>query len=247
LAMHSGIPDYLNASPSLIPKIAADPQKAWPADALIKAGIGLGLTPPGPKGSYSSTNYILLQDIAEEVSGSTLQQLVAAAVTGPLGMKDTALPPNDDTTLPEPALQSLLTPSCRKELASSGAKGVPVGTDLTHWNASYGQGAGGMSSTLGDMAVWAASGTGDALLSQDLVTARNTMTRLTDLPAYGLGLTGFKSWVGHAGEALGWETLVLKNTETGVVVVVAANSCGTGVLLGFSEIFRTLFQDQPLF
>ena len=77
------------------------PNCAWSADQLIGFGADGDVNPPGT-GGYSTTNYISLQEIAETLTGQTIQQLIAERVSDPLSMTQTALPPNEDTTLPEP-------------------------------------------------------------------------------------------------------------------------------------------------
>mgnify|MGYP001828101538 FL=1 len=79
-------------------------------------------------------------------------------------MPDTSLPYNEDTTLAEPVSHGYMTEACNEELVTDGAEPLPVGTDLTDWNASYGQIGGGMSSTLADLGTWAASMSGSSLL-----------------------------------------------------------------------------------
>jgi D-alanyl-D-alanine carboxypeptidase len=101
LSMTSGVEDYLNVPDSVVAEIMADPMRVWEPEELIAAGIEAGVSPPGTPG-YSTTNYIVLQLIAEAVGGAPLEDLIATMVTDPLAMENTYLPPADDTTLPEP-------------------------------------------------------------------------------------------------------------------------------------------------
>ena len=98
-------------------------------DQLIDAGIGKGLKPAGT-GGYSTTNYILLQEVAEEITGTSLQDLIAKRITGPLGMANSALPPNEDTTLPEPAAHGYLNSNCIAEVEADGGNATE-GQDTT--------------------------------------------------------------------------------------------------------------------
>ena len=243
LGMHSGISDYINPKEGVVKDVVANPDRVWSPDELIARGIELGVAPAGEPGGYSTTNYILLQEIAEEITGSSLADLIKSDVTDRLAMEKTFLPPNDDTTLPDPALHSAVTPSCQGEFTRSGGE-IELGTDLTDWNASYGQGGGGMTSTLGDLGTWAASGTGDALLPDDLVTQRNDVKLIGDGIYYGLGVLRFGGWHGHEGEALGWETLAVKDAKSGVTVALAGNSCG--ILGQLVSVIQALYADIPL-
>lgn len=170
LSMKSGISDYVDPPAGIIGEMVADPQRVFTSDELIRTGIRLGVKPAGTAG-YSTTNFILLQEIAEEVTGKPLAELIAATATGPLKLEHTYLPSNEDTALPAPAADSHVTPVCQKAFATSGGT-VGLGTDLTAWNASYGQGGGGMTSTITDLRTWATTETGDTLLPSALEKRR---------------------------------------------------------------------------
>ena len=168
LGMTSGIPDYMNVPDAAVAALIQAPRRpSGTADQLIGFGADGAVQPPGT-GGYSTTNYIALQVIAETLTGKSIQDLIRERVTEPLGMTGTALPPNEDTTLPEPFARGYMSPACVDELVKDGAAPVPVGTDTTDWNASYGQSGGGMHSTIADLGIWAASMSGSALLSDEL-------------------------------------------------------------------------------
>lgn len=239
LGMRSGIADYLNGTDVVLSDVVADPSRVWTAGELVAAGIGAGMTEPGTPG-YSTTNYIILQLIAEEVTGSSLQDLIADNVTGPLGLDDLYLPTNDDTALPDPATHGYVDGTCVDELAEDGAT-VEAGTDTTDWSASFSQGGGAMTSTIADLLGWAESLSGSALL--DPATAEQRVEMLEPLPegvAYGLGIMEVGEWVGHEGEALGWEALAVQDPDTGVSIALAGNGCG-GLFLGFLEVIDALY------
>ena len=206
---------------ALLERAAASPK-------LIRTGISLGLNPAGTPG-YSTTNFILLQEIAEEVTGKPLAELIAASATGPLNLAHTYLPRNADTALPDPVADSRVTLVCQRDFASSGGT-VALGTDLTAWNASYGQGGGGMTSTITDLRTWATSETGTTLLPAALAKQRLHFSPIGNGEDYGLGIFTIGDWIGHEGEALGWESIALHNPKTGVSIAFAANSCGVGPL-----------------
>ena len=99
LSMTGGIPDYTEVPDGVIAGVAADPSRVWTADEMIASGLTQPLTAVGAN-VYSSTGYLLLQEVAEEIAGTPLAQLIADGVTGPLGLTHTVLPPDTDTTLP---------------------------------------------------------------------------------------------------------------------------------------------------
>ncbi|MFI7321691.1 serine hydrolase domain-containing protein [Streptomyces venezuelae] len=101
----SGISDYLpHAFPSL---------KGWPVLKGLSAAslddnrfrtfrpaelIAMGLAAPpggapgGPVGTYSNTNYLLLGELLEQVTGVTAEKCVTRDVIEPAGLRDTSFP-----------------------------------------------------------------------------------------------------------------------------------------------------------
>jgi amidase len=225
LGMRSGIPDYMNIPDGAVGPTAQDPSTVWEPDDLIAFGVAGDIQPPGT-GGYSTTNYIALQEIAESITGTPLAELIRTRLTDPLGMPDTALPPNADTTLPEPSAHGYIGPTCVSDIEESGGA-APVWTDTTTWNASYGQGGGGMHSTIEDLGRWAASLAGSSTLSEGLAATRlEPAYELDPLRDYGLGIVKFGPTYGHTGEALGWEGWSFHDPGSGVTLVLFTNSCG---------------------
>lgn len=239
LAMQSGVADYLNVPDSVVVDIVDDPSRVWGAEELIAAGLDAGVEPPGTPG-YSTTNYLVLQLIAESLTGTSLQELITERVTDRLALGATFLPPNDDTDLPDPATRGYVAGGCVNELEADGAT-VDEGTDVTDWNASYGQGGGGMTSSITDLTAWAGSLSGNSLLGDDLAAARLDFADIGGVE-YGLGMLRFGSWIGHEGEAIGWEAVALHDPDTGVTVALAANGCG-GLVVDFAAFVDTLYPD----
>ena len=92
-------------------------------------------------------------------------------MTGPLGLTHTVLPPDTDTTLPEPSAHGYVGEACAAQIAALGGT-VAADTDSTDWNVSYTQGSGGITSTLADLGTWAASMSGSSTLSPELAAQR---------------------------------------------------------------------------
>jgi D-alanyl-D-alanine carboxypeptidase len=159
-------------------------------------------------------------------------------------MSDATLLPRDgNPELADPASHGYLNATCVREIEGDGGQAAE-GTDTSAWNVSYGQAAGGMSSTVDDLGIWAASVSGNALLSDDLARRR---LRTSDIGGvrYGLGVMEVGDWYGHEGEALGWEALVLHNPDTGVSLVMATNACAGAPLL-FVAIADSLYPGTGL-
>src|SRR5205814_7025555 len=88
LNMSSGLFDY-GDDPALARAVDDHPRQAWTAEQLVE--IGLQHPPyfaPGQGWHYSNTNYALLGLIAEQLTGTPLQQLFQERLFGPLGMSE---------------------------------------------------------------------------------------------------------------------------------------------------------------
>lgn len=239
LSMTSGVADYVNVPDAVIAEVTDDPTRVWEPKELIAAGVGAGVDPAGTPG-YSTTNYIVLQLIAESVAGEPLPDLIAERVTEPLGLDATFLPPPDDTTIPEPATRGYVAGQCVDEVEQDGGT-IEDGTDTTDWNSSWAQGGGGMISTTADLLGWAESLTGNVLLDDDLAAERLQVAPIGGVD-YGLGILQVGSWFGHEGEALGWEALAVQDPDTGVSVALATNGCG-GNFTNFADFLDAIYPD----
>ena len=86
-----------------------------------------------------------------------------------------------------------------------------------------------MYSTLENLGAWAATGLGTKELSPALAAKRLDFQPINDGNIeYGLGMENYGGgWIGHDGQAIGWETRVAYNTATGAVVVIMVNDSGS--------------------
>jgi D-alanyl-D-alanine carboxypeptidase len=217
--MTSGIPDYANTG--ITTKIVVDdPQHVFTADELIGAGMSLPLSPPGT-GGYSTTSTIILGQMLEKLTGKPVEQVVTELAAS-LGLTQTALQAPDQTLMPDPASHGYVPNDAAAKTLGLDVKG---GTDVTDWTPSWGQAGGGMYSTIADMGTWAGTGLGTSLLPADLAAKRFETKPIPEAPSgYGLGLIDYgKGWVGHTGQIIGWESIVLYNTETGGAFVGIVN------------------------
>lgn len=224
LGMRSGIPDYTEV-PGAMAYAYAHPEKNWTASELI--GLALRSTNALGKPAYSNTNYILLGQIAKKVTGKSIFSLVNANLAK-LGMKQTRLPEPGSSNMPAPASHGYSYTMGQASLDAAGvtvALGEEQKDDVTKW----GQAAGSMYSTVADLGTWAASGLGTAQLSAALAKKRLDVKPINDgFITYGLGIEDLGGdWIGHDGQAIGWESRVAYNTKTGAAVVVLVNETGS--------------------
>jgi D-alanyl-D-alanine carboxypeptidase len=247
LNMTSRIEDYLNVPGGIIADIIADPTKVWEPAELVAGGLEPGLLPEGTV-RYSTTNFIILQMIAEKIDGAPLGDILGTRLSEPLGLTATSYP-LEDPSMPDPSADGHLNPQCVQELTNDGATGVDESTDPTDWSVSSAAGGGGFTTTLADLGIWASSMSGNSLLSEDLQTARLETTSEIEAGKpilYGLGIYQLgDGWYGHDGEAIGWQAIELHNPETGVSVVMAGNACAA-VSLYFFSILNELYPDAAV-
>lgn len=126
--------------------------------------------PPGSQFSYSNGGYVVLARVLEAAAGKSLRDLLAARVFGPLGMAHTQVL---DGSAPLPAERAL---------------GLGLGGTLDDYALTT-TGAGGISSTVGDLARWDSALSDDTLLNADLLAQVFTSGRLDDgtVTSYGFG------------------------------------------------------------
>ncbi len=89
---------------------------------------------------------------------------------------------------------------------------------------------------------WAASGPGNDTLADTTVAERLSFELLPEGVPYGLGILQIGPWLGHEGEAIGWEALALHDPDTGTSIAMAANGCG-GLFGGFLDVLGSLDPD----
>ncbi|MYT68261.1 MULTISPECIES: non-ribosomal peptide synthetase [unclassified Streptomyces] len=194
-----------------------------PTAAQILAGAPPALTPPvrpvGPPGSpylYSSSNYTVVQQVLQDVTGREFAPLMRELVLDPLGMRDSDFAPR------VPALPG--TTLARNH----DAKGVPYPEG---WHLYPESAAGGLWSTPRDLArvaleVQRAAHGGDAVvLNAD--SAAELLRTHPGTPG-GLGTAGKayggRRWFGHTGGVPGFRALTWADPDRGLGLVVTANS-----------------------
>ena len=229
--MTSGIASY-SLDPATANTYLTAPTTVWTPEELLDAGLALPpLFEPGAQFNYSNTNFILLGEVIEEVTGQPYPDVLAERILDPLSLGDTSFP--DDAAIPEPHPQG------------ASLQGTPDGSttpiDATDWSPSFAWTAGQLISTPEDLLVWGrALGTGQGLYDVD-----TGVERLTSFPGedggYGLALGCINGWVGHTGEIPGFNTTVFYDTAADTTVIVITNS---DIASGDCPVSQTL-ADNP--
>lgn len=242
MQMRTGLYNYTN-SPILSGSLDSDPSRAWrPQDLLDIAFAQPANFAPGAEFEYSNTNYVLLGMIIEKVDGRPLADSFQERLFGPLGMTDTELPANTDTTLPDPFSRGYqygsssvaLTgePEYTPEQIAAARDGSWAPTDYTGVNHSFAFAAGGVVSTANDLATWM-----DALVGGEVLDAQyqqlwadSPQAEDPDKPAgqwYGYGITrqtiGDVTLTFHGGETAGYNSFMGVDAANHMTLVVWTN------------------------
>ena len=164
--------------------------------------------PPGYKGSYSNSGYILLTAIVEKASGQPYAAFIAENLFKPLGMSDSGY----DT-------HAALIPH-RAAGYTPGAKGM---TNADYLDMTIPQGAGALYSTTHDLLKWETGLFGGKLLKPDSLAAMTTPVKND----YGFGIGVSRkdgvTTISHSGGIEGFNTWLGYDPDRHLVVVVLAN------------------------
>jgi CubicO group peptidase (beta-lactamase class C family) len=204
--MTAGYPDFVQ-NPTLSQAVYADPFRQWTPDEQIAIGLSTPrLFAPGTNWDYSHTDYVILGQALEQITGQPLNVALQEQVLGPMGLRNTVAWSTPEIS--EPVLHAF-TSERRQQL------GIPTGTrfyeESTYWNPSWSLAEGSIETTnIFDMATSAvAIGEGTLLspashqaqIAPDLVGFGSplkgcpTCQTLKESLNYGLGVVRTNSWI----------------------------------------------------
>jgi CubicO group peptidase (beta-lactamase class C family) len=216
--------DQLLAHTSGIPNVTSLPEW-WPRrreDLTLQELIGLFKDKPldfnpGEKQSYSNSGYILLGAIIEKASGKRYEEFVEQEILAPLGMKHSRLM-RPDEVVPEHAAGY-----------DQAEDGYMVAQFISRTQP---YAAGGLLSTVDDLALWADALSSGKLLKQESLASMATPAKLASgepLPyAYGQGLLDEAGTriIEHGGGIPGFNAELLRVPDQRLVVIILSNSLG---------------------
>jgi D-alanyl-D-alanine carboxypeptidase len=221
----SGLGEYKDQ-----PAVLNDPARAWtPAELIAVAEAGGRIGEPGGPHHYTNTNYIVLGEIIEQVTGHPWADEVRTRIAEPLGMTGTS------------------------EIGSTGAVGYTIvdGSFVDSTNAadaSIGGAAGALQSTGPDLLLFATALADGALLNADSMAAMARFLPAEDYSqfgiahGYGLGLEEYAGDVitiyGHMGTGEAQSAYVGYDPEHGTAVAVGTNTAipGPQALMGYEAL-----------
>jgi len=214
--MGSGINTY-TADQGWLDSYFEAPQAAWKPIDLIKSGISLPPKfAPGEGFFYSNTNFVLLGQIAEKVTGKPIARLLREHIFEPLGMSQTTYP--FATAMPKPYLSGYT----KQSASGTGSRIV----DATHWNPTAFGAAGQIVSTLGDMKSFAEAVGAGSLLSDagHKAQLRPNPFAVKGGKTYDFGVGTDNGWITHAGTVPGYNTDFGYLPKLHATIVVLANT-----------------------
>jgi len=198
----------------------ANPSKVWqPSELLAIAFKHPPYFAPGKGWHYDNTNYILLGLIIEQLTHLPAAQALQHYLFGPLGMRQTSLPPLSSSAIPDPHAQGYLY--------RADGTGTGPTLNVTDWNPSWGWTAGGVISTVHDLKIWAkALATGQLLSAatqKERLSWENLGTWLGKPFRYGLGVADYAGFLGHNGGVSGFTSWMGYQPQTGATIIVLTN------------------------
>jgi D-alanyl-D-alanine carboxypeptidase len=245
----SGIYDYLEDR-NVVNQAYREPQRTWqPAELVAYANQFPASFAPGSPGNwdYSSTNYVLLGMIVEQVTGNSMAQAMRQRIFEPLELDNTFFVPQE-------------------EVQGEQARGYSRTVDQTNISLSFAFGTANMVSTVGDVQRF-----GDALFGGRLLRPEtlNQMLQFTsgkgqyNMPAleYGLGVMRnvlpigpgpggqqrppeLSTVLGHIGGFGGFRSALWHAPEGGITIALGMNQASTDPNLLATRVWQAIVAAQ---
>jgi D-alanyl-D-alanine carboxypeptidase len=264
--MRSGLYNYSN-DPAFNATLDNEPKKVWTPQELLALAFAHPVSfQPGERFEYSNTNAILLGLIIERITKMSVADNFRTRIDQPVGLKNTSLPAAADFSIPDPhpqgyafgtnvsTIDTFALPPADHAAAVAGTLKPNNETDASP---SWTWTAGGVISTVGDLATYV-----KALVGGGLLNAKTQQIRLDSVqpidpanPAnvgYGLGIARFgPHLIGHDGQIPGFMTFMGYDRASDLTVVIATNLAavpsGEGSALVLLEaMLPVLYPGEPV-
>jgi D-alanyl-D-alanine carboxypeptidase len=211
----SGLGEYLDQ-----PAVREHTARHWTAAELIAVAEAAGrVGEPGSPHHYSNTNYVVLGEIIERVTGNSWADEVRTRIAEPLGMSDTGLVAGD--------------PATGYQIVDGSFVDVTLASD-----SSIGGAAGALQSTGQDLLRFAAALRDGTLLSPRSQRAMRAFVPAEDLSqfgidhGYGLGIERYVldaiTVIGHLGTGETGSAYVGYDADRGTAIAVTTNTAVAG-------------------
>jgi D-alanyl-D-alanine carboxypeptidase len=223
----SGLPDYF-LNPKIDKPLRARPDAAWTPERAWSY-VPAKRPVPGKVWGYSNTNYLLLGELVEAITGRTIAVEVRARLLDPF-----ALPSSWYQVEEKPRAEGA-TGYRRVAKAGGGTRWVPVApqSDVMPFRSvvTAAGGAGSVAATALDAARWMGAFARGEVLPPDVQAAMIADAAVTQAMragvGYGLGIRVIpvdgRRALGHSGRYLGFRNVVLYVPEAGLSIAVLTN------------------------
>ncbi len=248
LAMQSGIPDF-TANEAFLQRFTADPTLPWtPEDTLAVIAEAPGPDfAPGDKVAYCDSNYFLLGQVMQIVTGVPAGETITTKIIEPLGLTSTSYP--TDVTIPDPHPTGYV-PDLGDDPGAPFDNQARPPTVVDEVNPAVPSTAGAIISKLADVQRWGTELVEGTLLSPETQAERLQFRRFDGQAinfGYGLGLTNLNQFLGHDGAIFGFSSVVFTRPETDTQFAFVANestNSTTPTLTVALAMIQELYPDQ---
>jgi outer membrane autotransporter protein len=216
--MRSGLFNY-TASPAFGEQFGNDPGKAWTAAELLAFAFAEPVQfAPGASYEYSNSNTVLLGEVIAAATGNDWSEEVRRRLTDPLGLSSVI---NQGAgTMPEPNAVGYID--------FDDGNG-PV--SLAEFNATGTGASGALVGVIADAERWGkAVGSGELLSKRDFVERLKSFGSVEPDPqspeydSYGFGMGEISGFIGHTGNGLGFEVLVMYDRANDRTITILLNA-----------------------
>ncbi|MBP0616482.1 autotransporter outer membrane beta-barrel domain-containing protein [Jiella mangrovi] len=232
--MRSGLFNY-TASPEFVGELLADPGRAWTGPELLAFAFAEPREfDPGTSYEYSNTNTVLLGEVISAATGNDWAAEVKRRISDQLGLGSVVYQGAGE--MPSPNAVGYVD------------DGDGTGPEsLAEFNASGAGASGGLVGVLADLERW-----GEAVGSGELISRRDYVERLKsfgstapdpqspEYDSYGFGMGEISGYIGHTGNGLGFEALVMYDRANDRTITILLNASNPGDGDAPADLFREL-------
>jgi D-alanyl-D-alanine carboxypeptidase len=213
VANSAGYIDYVRVD-DFLKRQLAEPFRTFTDEELINYSVRDGKMnfAPGTSQQYSHTDNVILGQVIQRATGQSMKELYDKNIFGPMGMKDTQFPINQE--IPSPVLHAFTMDRKFYE-------------DCTYWNPFWGSTPGLPTSNIHDLGKWGPIlGTGrlispEHFQEQIAPTAVGKGKNRADL-YFAYGFIVANGWLAQNPSINGYSGAFAYNLSNGVTIVVAA-------------------------
>ncbi len=232
--MRSGLFNY-TASPEFGEELLADPGRAWTGKELLGFAFDKPVQfDPGTSYQYSNSNTVLLGEVIRVATGNDWSVEVRRRISDRLGLE----------LVVDQGAGDMPTPNAVGYVDFGDGDGPE---SLADFNASGAGASGALVGVLSDLERWGkAVGTGELLDRRDFVERLKSFgstapdPRSPEYDSYGFGMGEISGYIGHTGNGLGFEALVMYDRANDRTITILLNASNPGDGDAPADLFQEL-------